>query len=161
MGQTEGARKRGSRAGKGKKGAETERTSARPLPWFSVFRSRATTQPLVYGQVSRPVTRQPNNAIRTNRRYVVRSSGEERERGARETNERKHRSKHATSETEREREERLYGDALGTDELYAYDRETEQWGYRESHIRRRFAGYVRDTTTTRPACVPAREGTSN
>lgn len=96
-------------------------------------------------------------------RTVVTSFGlrVKRERGARETNERKHRSKHATSETEREREERLYGDALGTDELYAYDRETEQWGYREGHISRRFAGYVRDTTTTRPACVPAREGTSN
>lgn len=49
-----------------------------------MFRSRATTQPLVYGQVSRPVTRQPNNAIRTNCRYVVRSSGGEREREERE-----------------------------------------------------------------------------
>lgn len=126
---------------------------------FSVSVGLARRLNLSYGQVSRPVTRQLNNAIRTNCRYVVRAWSEERGREeegeARETNERKqHRSKHTTVYAP---ERSSCTDTLGTD---ASDRETRAVGI----SRRPFSSPVRGLrtrhTTHDRRVSPAREETS-
>lgn len=150
-----------ARAGKRKKGAEIERTSARarPLPSFSVFRSLGARRfDLSDGQVSRPVTRQPYNARHESslRRPIVGRVGEserEREREKIVTEEkrkqwrwRNERTKATVEDQATVRVTRESGVATAlfdtnhtrSEQSGGTERE-KQWGSREGHFRCRCA----------------------
>lgn len=169
MGQTGRRRERGredhERAGKGKKGAETER--ARPLPCLSfqcfglARRLNLSCTVKSVGRVE-SVTRQPNNATRTNRVVIRRSvfewrEIERRERERKRTNESIGRTRASIQVYARQRRAVIRGRSWNeTNRTHIRDRETEQWGISGRPFSSPVCG-LRMRHTTRPACVLRRE----